>query len=69
MRINFKPLFHHFSGANTAANVKNEGPEPAERGEPAEEVAQGGLRERDNITSAEDIMNRDPKSCAKVYYE
>ena len=62
MRINF-------SGANTAANVKNEGPEPAERGEPAEEVAQGGLRARDNITSAEDIMNRDPKSCAKVYYE
>ena len=62
MRINF-------SGANTAANVKNEGPEPAERKEPAEEVAQGGLRARDNITSAEDIMNRDPKSCAKVYYE
>ena len=62
MRINF-------SGADTAANDKNEGPEPAERGEPVEEVAQGGLRKRDNITSGEEIMDRDPKSCAKVYYE
>ena len=40
-------LYRHFSGANAAADVENERPEPAERGEPAEEVAQRGLMQNE----------------------